>query len=550
MVSKKISLKNQTLVLAVLATLSAFPIAVWAAPSIAENEAKVKDMAGHELTNMVDNALVTPEVKSQGVFVVKKIKVDTELPLNIKTIEKITQSYQNRNLDMAGLNELAGKLTTYCRSHGYPAATAYVPAQNVTDGNVTLGIVPGRLGKVIIENSSKLSDTTVKMLTARLKDGQILTTKQVETALYTINDLGGVTAIGVLSAGEKTGTSDVTIRVTNGKSSSTVLYAENYGTKAAGRYRYGLSEDMYNLDKHGGHLNAGVLISNHDLHNYTVSYELPTGHSATTLGIGVSRMDYELGGIFSNLDASGHSDTYSLYWNTPLWRGTTGSLKINYGYDYKHLKDDLEKYANMDAKKHSHAIHVGFSGNNRSTNSLTSYSLTGYTGMLGMDSGYANYLNKYSNTEGRWSKTVLDCSHLQNLGGRWDVLFKFQGQKASRNLDSSEQLYLGGANGVRAYPQGEGSGDEGFLVSAEVRYHTPIKGLMLSAYLDGGHVQLTKDGSSGNETLKGWGIGVTYAQPNNYFMRFDYARRIGLDDQCGTDSNAKQRMWFLLGKVW
>lgn len=499
--NKKNCRKFITLVL----VLASFHAVVYAAPSIAENEAKVKDLAGARKETKVENELGVSKLAGKGAFTVKKVKIDTELKLKTKALQAITKPYEGKNLDLDQLNTLADQLTKYCRRHGFPAAAAYVPQQKITDGTLTMGIVPGRIGKVNIENKSRLSDGAVKMLTARLHPGQILTTKQVETALYTLNDLGGINAVGVLSAGQKTGTSDVTVRVADGKRSNTILYAENYGTKSAGRYRYGLTEDLFNLDRKGGHLNAGLLISNHDLHNYTLSYERPVGRSATTVGMGFSRMDYELGGIFSSLDANGTSDTYSLYATTPLWRGTNSSLRLTYGYDYKKLTDNLDQYSNMNADKHSHTLYLGLTGQSRGNSSFTSYSLTGYTGMLGMDSDYANYLNNYNKTEGRWSKGVFDGSYIQQLdkSGSLDLYLRLQGQKASRNLDSSEKLFLGGANGVRAYPQGEGSGDEGFLANAELRYHTKIKGLTLSAYLDGGHVNACKDGSGGNETLKG-----------------------------------------------
>ncbi len=532
--------------------LTSLSITGYAAPSIAENEAKVKELAGAKKDVRVENKLGVSDVQGKSVFKINTVKIDTELKLKAGAVRNIIKPYEGKTLGMEQLNELANKLTGYCRSQGFPAATAYVPEQKIKDRIVTIGIIPGRIGKINIENKSKLSESTIRMLTSRLKSGKIMTTKQVETVLYSLNDLGGISAVGVLSPGLDTGTSDVTVKVADGKVSNTILYAENYGTHAAGRYRYVLTEDLFNIDRQGGHLNAGVLISNHDLHNYTISYERPVGHSATTLGIGFSRMDYELGGVFSNLNANGISNTYSIYGSTPLWKKTSDSMRVTYGYDYKKLTDNLDKYTNMNADKHSHAIYLGLAGQNRNNYSASTYSLTGYTGMVGMDSDYANYLNSYNNTEGRWSKVVLDGSHVHKLdkSGNLDLYIRFQGQKASRNLDSSEKLFLGGANGVRAYPQGEGSGDEGILASAEVRYHTKVSGLTFSVYLDGGHVNTNKDGSGGNETLKGWGIGVTYAQPSNYFMRFDYARRIGLDDQCGADSKAKQRMWFLVGKIW
>ena len=103
------------------------------------------------------------------------------------------------------------------------------------------------------------------------------------------------------------------------------------------------------------------------------------------------------------------------------------------------------------------------------------------------------------------------------LGHATDILCKFSAQKASGNLDSSEHIYLGGAHGVRAYPQGEGSGDEGLLGTVELRYHTPVKGLTLSTYLDAGHVEIARSGDEGNMTLKGWGVGLSYTRPGDWF---------------------------------
>ena len=51
-------------------------------------------------------------------------------------------------------------------------------------------------------------------------------------------------------------------------------------------------------------------------------------------------------------------------------------------------------------------------------------------------------------------------------------------------------------------------------------------------------------------TLKGYGVGVTYAKRDDFFARFDYARRVGGDDLMSSDAKSKQRMWFILGKIF
>ena len=43
-------------------------------------------------------------------------------------------------------------------------------------------------------------------------------------------------------------------------------------------------------------------------------------------------------------------------------------------------------------------------------------------------------------------------------------------QLANKNLDSSEKFTLGGIGGVRAYPSGEASGDEGRKISFDLKY--------------------------------------------------------------------------------
>jgi hemolysin activation/secretion protein len=83
-----------------------------------------------------------------------------------------------------------------------------------------------------------------------------------------------------------------------------IVYAENYGSASSGRYRYGVQDTLNNLTGRGDKLSLGGLISNHDLRNYAINYETPTGPSGTMVGIGYSRMDYDLGGGLSALGAT------------------------------------------------------------------------------------------------------------------------------------------------------------------------------------------------------------------------------------------------------
>ena len=51
-------------------------------------------------------------------------------------------------------------------------------------------------------------------------------------------------------------------------------------------------------------------------------------------------------------------------------------------------------------------------------------------------------------------------------------------------------------------------------------------------------------------TLKGWGLGLTYTRPGDWFARLDYARRIGSDELMSREAEGRQRVWFMAGKMF
>ena len=469
--------------------------------------------------------------------------------LNADELSRKAAPYTERTISEAELNALLGDLTQYARSHGYPAAAAYLPPQSNADGTLEIRILAGRYGNINIENSAAVDDGQIRRLAHALHTGAPIEGRRLEKALYNIAALGGVEAAGLLSPGADFGTSDLTIRVKDGRRQSFVLYSENYGNKTSGRYRYGAQIGLSNLTKSGDRLNLATMISNADLRNYSLTYPRPVGVDGTVLGLGVSRMNYELAGEFRRLGAQGRADTVSLFGTTPLLRTARDSVSLTYGWDYRKLEDEY-KNVGMTLEKHSSAGHIGVRGEMNRPRTRLTYDITAYHGTIAADSRMAERQMRRARTEGSFTKGVLNLGVRQELGGRFHLNVRTQLQAAGDNLDSSEEIYLGGANGVRAYPQGEGSGDSGYLASAELVYRTGIPHLELSTYYDTGHVQYAHDGADGGTTLKGWGVGVSYSRPGDYFLRLDWARRIGLARNASAEAQAKNRLWFMIGKVW
>lgn len=523
----------------------------FAAPSLSQPGQDIKGQMPAPQAQVEKAAEPAPQA-SEVKFKLTGVELDaSELKVDAAALSAMLAPCVGRETTLTELNAALARVTAYCRSHGYPASAAYLPAQDSKDGKVTVKVIPGRYGEIKLDNHSRLKDKVARQLLRGLQPGSIIRSSKLETALYSISDVSGTRAVGVLAPGKAFGTSDVTVRIEDGKPTNTVLYAENYGAKSSGRYRYGLQHTLYDVGGTGGRLGLGTLISNSHMHNYYVNYEMPVGRGGSTLGLGVSQMDYKLGGAMRDWGANGKADTVSLFGSYPFYHLHDAALKLNYGLDYRRLEDDIDKYQGYaDSKKHAASAHVGIEGSKQLPKTSLSYDATLTAGHLTLGSEFARDRDEMAHTAGTYTKLSVDGTAVRSLGHRADVLVKASGQIASRNLDGSEQMYLGGANAVRAYPQGEGSGDVGLLGTAEMRLYTDVPGLVLSTYLDAGHVRLSHDGSDGSETLKGWGLAASYTRPGDWFARLDYARRIGASKYLSEDAKSKGRVWFLLGKIW
>lgn len=152
-------------------------------------------------------------------------------------------------------------------------------------------------------------------------------------------------------------------------------------------------------------------------------------------------------------------------------------------------------------------------------------------------------------TEGTYHKFNTDINHIQRLGHTVNLHINLHSQLASKDLDGSEQFSLGGADGIRAYPQGEASGSSGYQATAELRYATSIANLSLATFIDWGEVELNKN-IGDHRNLAGWGVGVQYARPNDYYLRVDYARKLNGEAYQSEENDKNGRVWFLAYKLF
>ena len=142
-------------------------------------------------------------------------------------------------------------------------------------------------------------------------------------------------------------------------------------------------------------------------------------------------------------------------------------------FEKKNLNDRVNATATVTDKKVS-LTSLGLTGNLQDAfmgGGINAADLTFVMGNLNIASAGALAIDAASaQTNGSYSKVTYGISRLQRINNSTLISISINGQQASKNLDSSEKFSLGGPTGVRAYPTGEASGDEGFKVIAELRH--------------------------------------------------------------------------------
>lgn len=492
----------------------------------------------------------SPVQEESGLLIpVRAVRFGGELPVAESKLQELVQPAIGKEITLGELQQLSHVVTQYLRKAGYMVAFAYVPAQNIKNGIVEIRVVPGTYGQVKVVGEGHIdSDRLVAML-AVARSGRYIQQAALERALLLMQEISGIHVNGTLTPGTVPGTADLTLTVVDAERITGVVYVDNWGNSYTGQVRYGVQTNINNVSGNGDGLSIGVLTTGQGLTNYNVGYSGLLGHEGARFEVKHSRVDYTLGDVFAALDATGNAEVTSYNLSYPLVKKRDFSLYASLGYDTKTLLDDT---ISSHSPKNSQLWNLGLAGSfvdSWGGGGANGFSVTHSRGSLAINDATA-LANDLGNTTGTFQKTLITYRRQQYLAKNLNLNLNVVGQLASKNLDSSEKLFLGGSDGVRAFAQGEAAGDQGYRLTGECSWWVPglsdgKNNLYLNAFYDYGSVMVNKNpyGTGANRrSLMGAGLGIMWTQGKDMSVRLDYAWKIGEEeDTAGTDKNG--RFW-------
>lgn len=509
---------------------------------------------------LIDRPVVPVEADIAGPRVrVNSLQVTGETLFSDEQLIAATDFNPGSELNLSDLRNIAARIARYYNDRGYFLAQAYLPAQDIEDGVVTIAVIEGRYGAIDLRNQSRLKDNVAHGVLAGLDGGDIVENAPLERRLLLLSDIPGVAVRSTLAPGSAVGTSDLIVDIIPGRSVTGSIEADNAGNRYTGPYRLGGSVYFNNPTGSGDVASVRVLASNLGLLYGRASYQTLLGNAS--VGVAYARVNYELGREFESLDADGSADIFSLFGSYPLIRSRETNLYALGAVEARYLEDRIGITSTI-TNRDIHSVTAGFRGDQRDAigaGGWSTFSVAATWGKLNIETPEARAVDSASSRrEGQYGKLQFSAAHLQQLVGPLSLYGAIRGQVASKNLDSSEQMALGGAYAVRAYPEGEAYGDQGYVANMEARLLLPdfsdsMPGrIQLVGFVDIGAVTLAKDPwypGSNSAHRKGYGAGLIWSNPNDFLITASYARKLG-DQEATSAPDRSGRFWLQFVKLF
>lgn len=477
--------------------------------------------------------------------------------LDERRLKSVLAPFEGRSLDFRGLQEAAAAVGRAYSQAGL-LARAYLPAQDVTDGVIQLRVVEARLGSYEFSSSARhLSTDRARALLQRYQAaGDPVELERLQRGLLLLGDVPGVISQAALRAGQADGETDVVVGLKDSALLTGNVTADNAGSRSTGEARIGGDLSFSGLMGIGDRM--GLQASHTQGSDYVqTAVSLPLPGTPVRFGMHGSAMRYHLvQSEFDALKAKGRSDALGFSADYPIVRTRDANLYLNLSTDRKHFHNEANAAVTSAYRSRVHS--VGLSGN-RFDEWLGGGSLTG---SLQLDLGYLDLNGSPSlaadvsgaQTAGRFDKLRYSLSRLQALTEKTSLFVQVNGQYTDKNLDSSERFYLGGVQGVRAYPVSEGGGSLATLVNVELQsvLGADWRGRV---FYDRGEAraearpQSQRGGLPNSFVLQGAGVSLAWRSPIGADLSVTLARRIGSNPLAGAQgrdqdgSLRRNRFW-------
>lgn len=469
-------------------------------------------------------------------------------------LQALVRPAEGRKVTLGALRGYVDRITQAYQKRGYPVAYAYLPAQTIRGGVITIDVVEPRYDRVAVAGTSRLRPGITRR-TAGVRPGETIATEPLQRGLLLLNRTPGVQIKGMLLPGRRPATSTLRIERHDLPVVTATLSENDYGNRYTGKFLTNVTVATDDPFGFGSSLAVnGILSNTGGLKSGGFEATSPDIWNGLRAGLYGSASAYRLGGSFSSLDEVGRATQLGGDLSFPLILQPGRLLAIRFDALGEWLAQSTRSVGAEATQTISLQRIALYGAAADHWNGTTHGSLALSHGNLSIAPAAAQATDAAGpQTAGSFVYAQAQLGRTQTLPHGFALALSASGQLSGQNLDSSQQFYLGGPYGVMSYAVGDAGGDEGYLLRARLSHRLPVPRLpgqlSGSLFAQTGTVwtrHTAYPGASGPErlTLNGLGLGLGYVW-GRVDLTAAYVRRIGANGAPGFSTDANQ-VWFQL----
>ncbi len=483
---------------------------------------------------------------------VSRIEITGNRLLPTALLAALVRPAEGRTVSLTRLQSYVSRITSAYHRAGYLLAFAYLPPQSIRRGVVRVDVVEPRYDAVTVAGVSRFrASQAVRVMGVRA--GAAVRLSSLNRGLLLLNRTPGVRVEGALVPGGAPGTTTLRLTRRDEKLVGFSLSQSNYGSRYTGAEITSATARVNDPFGYGGALSVnGAISGTGNLRSLGFAADTPDLWNGVQAGLYGSATEYRLGGAFTALDEVGRATQFGGYVSDPVLLGPRRVVELRldvleavYAQSTRSTATTARQTIPQERLSVSGQLADRFGG-------ATAASLSATHGDLSIGPAAARAADAAGpRAAGGFAVLQAQLRRMQSLPLGLRLTLDAQGQLASKNLDSSQQLYLGGPYGVMAYPVSAGGGDEGYLFTGRLSHAVKVPRLpgALSAALlaQAGTVWLHHTAYAGatgkpEQSEAGIGLGLTYRW-RGVGLDLSYEHEIGANS-APTISRARDQLLF------
>lgn len=490
-----------------------------------------------------------------------------------KIIEKSNEKIDHKSFNEDKLFDLSTKLTEEVRAAGYILGQVLISKDDYEiyreNGLIKLTVFPGNVGEIVVNNSSKVNTVWIKSSAEKILcpdgvgDRCALRKVNLERLTQLLQDAAGL-QLGVVEFspyGVGVGQTKVTINAIEKEFKYRgAIGFDNHGSVSSGQYHLGATIASENMIGIGDSYTLNSSLSSKDNVAGGIDIVIPVGLNGLRMQSSIARSQLVLPGS-SGTSTTGVSNSASLGLAYPWIRG----LDLNLSSTINAL-GAFSEYGQSEvtiSKKTIYAVQFSMSANSGDRALLLDADTWNVQTTLTM--GQVSDAAAIIPTSAKYSKLVFQALKKKTLSADQGIyaLVNMRGQWANSNLDAYEKFLLTGVNGARAYSPDQGTVDQGFIASIDVRkdINTAWGRMTPGVFFDYANGFINKNtyenwqinsgysnsAQSNNFTLSNYGLSLNITGFKNSWLSATWARQMNASPaMLSNDSSANSQFWVSL----